>query len=107
LTNPHPHLDDARDVDTQPSEDVAQVVKAASYAFHMPRFEVEISDPPPVIDARVSPGGLSSVVRDVYWAGVAADDSAAREAAWYAWDEKYGPGKQPVSAIVRVTTLDE
>ncbi len=75
--------------------------------FHMPRFEVEISDPAPAIDARISPGGLSSAVRDVYWTGVAADDDAAREAAWCAWDEKYGSGKQPASAIVRIIALDE
>ncbi len=71
------------------------------------RFEVEISDPPPVIDARrVSPGGLSSVVRNVYWAGRATNEDAAREAAWHAWGEKYGPGKRPASAIVRIINLD-
>ncbi len=75
--------------------------------FHMPRFEVEIGEPPPVVDPHVDPGGVSSCVRSVYWTGEAADGNKAKEAAYQAWDEKYGPGKQPVSAIVRVINLDE
>jgi hypothetical protein len=45
-------------------------------------------------------------VRNVCWAGVAINESAAREAAHHAWEEKYGPGALPVSAVVRITKLD-
>jgi len=69
----------------------------------MPRFEVEISEPPVIVDSRVSPGRVSSVVRSVYWAGNVANDNAVREAAWHAWDKMYGSGRQPIGAIMRVT----
>jgi hypothetical protein len=68
----------------------------------MTQFEVEIREPPIIVDARVSPGGLSSPIRTVFWSGEVANEDAAKEAAWHAWDERYGPGKQPVDAIVRV-----
>jgi hypothetical protein len=45
------------------------------------------------------------MVRDVYWEGEAANDEAAKEAAYRAWDLKHGEGKQPASAILRVTPL--
>jgi hypothetical protein len=70
----------------------------------MLQFIVAISEPPPVIDVRVNPGGVSSAIRNVYWSGDAANEDAAIEAAWRAWDKKHGPGKQPVDAIVRVTS---
>jgi hypothetical protein len=72
----------------------------------VPLFEVLITEPPAVVDAHVSPGGASSAVQPFYWRGTAADESAAEESAWEAWDEKFGSGKRPVSAVVKVTKLD-
>ena len=50
---------------------LAKSPRAGVLILRETRFEVEISDPPPVIDARrVSSGGMSSVARNVYWAVV-------------------------------------
>jgi hypothetical protein len=72
----------------------------------MPRFQVQISEPPPIVDSRVSPGGIGSFVRGGAWEGEASDEAAAIAAAWVAWDEKYGPHRQPADAIIRVSDLD-
>lgn len=72
----------------------------------MARFAVQITETTRSIEAPVSPHEPTPMVRDVYWEGEAADEEAAKEAAYRAWDVKYGEGKQPVSAIVKVTKLD-
>ena len=70
--------------------------------FYMPRFEVAISEAPPIVEPRSDDQGISSFVRAVHWGGEAADEPTAIAAAWLAWDKKYGPGRQPADAIVRV-----
>jgi len=72
----------------------------------MPRFDVQIAEPPPVVEPREEPGGLGSFVRGVALSCKAADDNAAIAAAWVAWDEKHGPRRQPADAIVNVTELN-
>ena len=72
----------------------------------MPRFEVHIGEITRSIEAPVEPHEPTPEVRDVYRVGEAADQDAAKDAGYAAWDEKYGPGKQPISAIVNVTDLD-
>ncbi len=70
----------------------------------MARFEVNITE---VIEHEQSPGPLDPTpeVRSVFWAGEADDEAGARHAAYVAWDAKYGPGKQPIQALVNVTPL--
>lgn len=72
----------------------------------MQRFSVHIGETTRSIEAPVKPSEPTPVIRDVYWEGEAADADAAKEAGYRAWDQKYGVGKQPVSALVRVTLLD-
>jgi hypothetical protein len=72
----------------------------------MPTFEVHIGEMTS-FEAPVEPNEPTPEVRDVYWVGDAADPDAAREAGFVAWDEKYGPGKRPISAIVNVKALDD
>jgi len=72
----------------------------------MPRFGVHVGEIPPEVEPASDPAKAVPEVRDVYWTGEAADPDAAREAAHLAWDEKYGSGKQPISAIVNMTPLD-
>lgn len=71
--------------------------------FHMPRFEVYISEPPAIVDVRVSPGGVSSLRRYICQEFEAADNDAAIKVAWHAWDEKFGADNRPDQPIVRVT----
>jgi len=70
----------------------------------MMRFEVHITE---VIehDQPLGPLDPTPEVRSVFWAGEADDEAGARAAAYVAWDGKYGPGKQPVQALVNVTPL--
>ena len=72
----------------------------------MPRFEAEIGETTRETEAPVDPHKPAQEFRHVYWVDEAADHDAAREAAYAAWGEKYGPGNQPSSAIVKVTPLD-
>jgi hypothetical protein len=67
----------------------------------MPRFNVHIGETSTSIAAP-----YWAIVRDVYWEGQAADWEAAKKAAYRAWDDKYGPGRQPVGSIIRVTPID-
>lgn len=71
----------------------------------MPRFEVSIGETTRSFEAPVQPNEPTPEVRTVYWAGEAINDEAAKEAAYRAWDEKYGEGKQPVAAITKITPL--
>lgn len=75
------------------------------YTFHMPRFEVSIGETTRSFEAPVQPNEPTPEVRTVYWAGEAINEEAAKEAAYRAWDEKYGEGKQPVAAITKITPL--
>jgi hypothetical protein len=75
--------------------------------FHMPRFEVVISDPIPVVDARVSPGGVSSIRRTACWKDEAANRDVAIQATYRTWDQKYGTGNRPLHPDVTVINLDE
>jgi hypothetical protein len=70
----------------------------------MTRFEVHITE---IIehDQPLGPLDPTPEVRSVFWAGEADDEAGARDAAYVAWDGKYGPGKQPVQALVNVTPL--
>jgi hypothetical protein len=72
----------------------------------MARFEATITETILEMEAPVAPHEPTPEVRSVYWSGDAADQDAAKEAAYAAWDEKYGPGKQPVQALVKITALD-
>lgn len=45
--------------------------------------------------------------RSVAWTGEAADQAGAQQAAYAAWDEKYGAGQRPTQSIVKVTPLAE
>lgn len=69
----------------------------------MARFEVHITE---VIEHEL-PGPLDPTpeVRSVFWAGEADDEAGARDAAYVAWDGKYGAGKQPVQALVNITSV--
>jgi hypothetical protein len=70
----------------------------------MPRFEVQITDKPPVVDIPSAEDmAMSSFVRDSYWTGEATDRETAVECAWEAWDEKYGPGQRPAEPVIRAT----
>jgi hypothetical protein len=71
----------------------------------MPSFAVHIGEMTPSFEVESHEPALE--VRDVYWLGEAADPDAARGAGSVAWDVKYGPGKQPISANIAVTALDE
>lgn len=44
-------------------------------------------------------------VRSVCWRGKAADEDAARDAAYEAWDRKYGAGQRPAHPYVKVAQL--
>jgi hypothetical protein len=70
----------------------------------MARFEATITETIVQMEAPAD-DEPTPMVRTVYWAGEAADQDAAKEAAHAAWDQKYGPGKQPVQAIVKITPL--
>lgn len=72
----------------------------------MARFEVTIAETIRQMQAPVPDDAPTPMARSVYWSGEAKDSDAAKEAAYAAWDEKYGAGKQPVQAIVKVTPLD-
>jgi hypothetical protein len=57
----------------------------------MTRFEVNITE---VIEhEQPGPLDLTPEVRSVFWAGEADDEASARDAAYVAWDSKYGSGK--------------
>lgn len=45
--------------------------------------------------------------RSVHWVGEASNNEAAKDAAYAAWDQKYGTGKQPVQAITKVIELED
>jgi hypothetical protein len=70
----------------------------------MARFEVNMTE---VIEHEQTPDPLDPTpeVRSVFWAGEADDEAGARHAAYVAWDAKYGPGKQPIQALVNVAPL--
>jgi hypothetical protein len=67
----------------------------------MPRFSVHIGETSTSIEAP-----YWAIGRDVCWEGEAEDDDAAKDAAYRVWDDKYGPGRQPVGAIITVTPID-
>ncbi len=71
----------------------------------MSKFEVTITETVTAFEAPVDPHELTPDVRGISWTGDAADNDAAKEAAYLAWDEKYGSGKQPVAAIVKITPV--
>jgi len=72
----------------------------------MPRFEATITETIRQMRVPTADDEPTPVARSVRWVGEARDQDAAKEAADTAWDEKYGPGKQPVQAIVKVTPLE-
>jgi hypothetical protein len=67
----------------------------------MARFEATITETIVQMEAPTD-DETTPVARSVRWVGDARDQDAAKEAAYAAWDEKYGPGKQPVEAIIKV-----
>ncbi len=71
----------------------------------MGRFEATITETIVQMEAHAD-DEPTPMARTVYWAGEAPDQDAAKEAAYAAWDEKYGPGKQPVQAIIKITPLE-
>ncbi|HEX3510363.1 MAG TPA: hypothetical protein VHT27_04605 [Solirubrobacteraceae bacterium] len=70
----------------------------------MARFDVQITE---FVEDREPPRPQDPTpeVRSVFWSGEADDEGAAREAGYVTWDGKYGPGRQPVQALVNVTPL--
>ena len=61
---------------------------------------------PPMYEVQITEVGvLLPEVRSIFWRGVAADDEAAKEAGWTAWDDEHGAGTQPVGALVNVTRV--
>lgn len=71
----------------------------------LPSYSVQIADLDPVSSGPLRPEQRTPEVRSVVWSGEAADEDAAKSAAWHAWDEKYGHGRQPVNALVKVTSV--
>lgn len=72
----------------------------------MPRFSVHIGERTRSFEAPLGANEPIPPARDVYWEDDADHEGAAKESAYRAWDEKYGPGRRPLGAIVRVTDLD-
>ncbi len=72
----------------------------------MARFEATITET--VRHTEVpAPREQTAEVRSVAWTGEAADRGAAQQAAYAAWDEKYGAGQRPTQAVVKVAPLAE
>jgi len=72
----------------------------------MARFEATITETIRQIELPAADDEPTPVARSVRWVGEARDQDAAKEAAYTAWDEKYGTSKQPVQAIVKITPLE-
>jgi hypothetical protein len=72
----------------------------------MSPFSVHIGETSTSFEAPIKPNEPTPVARDVYWEGEAEDEEAATEAGYRAWDEKYGSGRQPVGAVLRITPIN-
>lgn len=68
----------------------------------MTDYEVQITE---IVEPASDLTEPTLIARDVYWRGSAESDNVAKIKAWSAWDEKYGPGNQPIEAIVLVTEV--
>ena len=73
----------------------------------MPKYSVHIGEPLPPGAAALESGASTAALRNVFCAASAEHEEAAKAAGWRAWDEKYGPGRQRVQAIVKVTRLED
>jgi hypothetical protein len=73
----------------------------------MPRYEVHIGEVSEVDVKQLHPGEATPEIRSVFWRGDAIDEADARAAGYAAWDQKYGRGRLPVQALVRVTSVAE
>jgi hypothetical protein len=69
------------------------------------RHKVDIGEVSGVSHGQVPRGEPTPEIRSVFWRGEAADESAAQEAGWRAWDQKYGAARQPVDALVKVMSV--
>jgi hypothetical protein len=71
----------------------------------MTEYEVTISEP---VAPEADKYPTSPMVRTVDWRGEAASEDAAREAAWDAWEERYGDERErPSQAEVHVLKLED
>lgn len=71
----------------------------------MPSYEVHIGEVSDVSPGPLRAGEPTPEIRSVFWRGEAIDENAAKRSGYRAWDEKYGPGQQPVQALVSVTSI--
>jgi hypothetical protein len=72
----------------------------------MPRYHVQIRETILQMEAP-APQDMTREVRMVDWEGEAADNDAATDAAYAAWDEKYGAGKPPAAPTLRISPLSD
>jgi hypothetical protein len=72
----------------------------------MARFEATITETVRHMEVPAPPEQTAEV-RSVAWTGEAADQGGAQQAAYAAWDEKYGAGQRPTQSVVKVTPLAE
>ncbi len=71
----------------------------------MPRFVVEITE---MLRARHRlHSERSPLARDVTWVGTAGDRDAATDAAYLAWERRYGSGREPIKPVVDIRQLDQ